>query len=125
LPKATYPERRSWNVLEDNDPSGFKSAAGRAGKAEAKIVPFEIPKRSPDLSVCDYFLWPEINRRMRQTEQSWGAARRETRAEYLKRLRRTAMKIPRALIDKAIGDLRRRCQLLIAAEGGHFEEGGN
>ena len=111
--------------MEDNDPSGFKSAAGRAAKDEAKIVTFEIPKRSPDLSVCDYFLWPEIKRRMRQMEQSWGHQRKETRAEYLKRLRQTALKIPKTLINKGVGDTRRRFQMLVAAQGGHIEEGGN
>ena len=33
--KGTYPERKSAAVLEDNDPSGFKSSKGVAAKAEA------------------------------------------------------------------------------------------
>ena len=53
------------------------------------------------------------------------SARRPGRSNYLKRLRQTALKIPKTLIDKAIGDMRRRCQMLVAAQGGHIEEGGN
>ena len=45
-------------------------------------------------------------------------------AEFEKRLNRTASRLPKTFIDKAIGDMRRRCRLLRAAEGGLFEEGG-
>ena len=47
--------------LEDNDPTGFKSNKGKAAKVSARIEPFEISRRSPDLSLCDYALWQEIN----------------------------------------------------------------
>ena len=123
LSKA-WPAKRSWRVLEDNDPTGFKSNKGKAAKANEGIVPFEIPRRSPDLSLCDYALWPEINRRMRRQEQQWPRAKRETRDEYLRRLRSTALRLPKAFLEKSVGDMRRRCQLLLKAKGYHFEEGG-
>ena len=56
-----YPSKRSFRVLEDNDPSGFKSSKGVKAKEEVKIAAFDIPKRSPDLNVCDYALWKEVN----------------------------------------------------------------
>ena len=91
---------------------------------EAHIAAFTIPKRSPDLNVCDFSLWKEVNRRMRAQEKSWGNGKRETRAVFLARLRRTAMRLPRNFVLKSIGDMWRRCRLLGAAGGGHFEEGG-
>ena len=48
--------------------------------------------RSPGLSVCDYTLWHDINRRMRKTEARWPKDRLETRVQYLAGLRRTAMR---------------------------------
>ena len=39
----TYPTKRRFTVLEDNDPSGFKSTKGEAAKEEAKIDVFAIP----------------------------------------------------------------------------------
>ena len=57
----TWPTKRTWRVLEDNDPTGFKSNKGKAAKVSARIKPFEISRRSPDLSLCDYALWQEIN----------------------------------------------------------------
>ena len=46
--QRTYPQKRQFSVLEDNDPAGFKSGRGQEAKREAGIAPFEIPKRSPD-----------------------------------------------------------------------------
>ena len=41
-------------LLEDNDPSGYKTKLGEAAKARNKIKVPKIPKRSPDLNVMDY-----------------------------------------------------------------------
>ena len=79
LSKA-WPTKRKWKVLEDNDPTGFKSNKGKAAKAGAGIEPLVIPKRSPDLSLCDYALWPEINRRMRRQGLTWATGKRESRS---------------------------------------------
>ena len=86
---------------------------------------FDIPPRSPDLNVCDYSLWAEVSRRMRRQEKAWPAKKRETRQGYLARLRRTALRLPAAFVNKSIGDMARRCQRLHAAQGKHFEEGGH
>jgi len=119
-----YPQRRKFRILEDNDPTGYKSSLGVAAKKEQNLEVFTIPKRSPDLNVLDYAIWAEISRRMRQQEKGWPASKRETRDEYLRRLRQTAMKLPKAFVRKSIGDMRRRCQRLFDKKGGLFEEGG-
>ncbi len=122
---AKWPKKQtSYTILEDNDPTGFKSTKGEAAKEEAKLEVFRIPKRSPDLSPMDFAIWPEINKRMRNQEKNWPGSKRETRANYLKRLRRTAMRLPARLIDKTIRDMKRRCQKVYDAKGGFFEEGG-
>ena len=41
-------------VLEDNDPTGYKSQKGKDAKPAAGISILEFPMRSPDLSVCDH-----------------------------------------------------------------------
>ena len=97
---------------------------GEAAKKESGIEVFRIPKRSPQLDVCDYALWAEINKRMRQNERRWNANKKETRGAYLKRLRRTALRLPKTFIDKSISNMKVRCQRLLGAHGRHFEEGG-
>ena len=119
-----YPSCRKWRVLEDNDPSGFQSTKGVQAKADSHIEPFRIPKRSPQLNVCDFALWKEVNKRMRKQEATWKPSKRETRSEYLGRLRRTALRLPASFVNASISDMRRRCQRLHAVRGGHFEEGG-
>ena len=118
-----FPRRASWNVLEDNDPAGFKSSRAARAKADAGIKVFPIPRRSPDLNVCDYALRAEVNRRMRKQEANWDSSRRETRKAYLARLRRTALRLPADFVNKSIGDMRKRCLRLKAAAGKHFREG--
>ena len=84
----------------------------------------EIPKRSPCLNVCDYFLWAVINRRMRVQERKYPSGKRETRKGFLAWLRRTALSLPTSVVSAAVGDMKRRCSRLLAADGGNIEEGG-
>lgn len=122
LEKA-WPRKRAHVVLEDNDPTGFQSSKGKAAKRAAAITTLSIPKRSPDLNPMDYSVWSEINRRLRKQEKKFPGNKRESRAEYLSRLRRTARNLPSSFIKKAVGDMSRRCQLLLAAKGRYFQEG--
>ena len=110
-------------ILEDNDPSGYKSNKGIAAKETSNLKVFEIPPRSPDLNICDYALWSQINRKMRRGEASFPMSKKESRDEYLERLKRNAKSLSRSFINRAIEDMKRRCQRLYAARGGHFEEG--
>ena len=122
--KRASPGKKRHRILEDNDPTGFKSKKAIKAKASAKIDVFAIPKRSPDLSVMDYAVWKKINTNMRAQEKRWPNKKRETRAEYISRLRRTAQNLSRAFVNKAIENMKERCQRLYAAKGKHFEEGG-
>ena len=122
--KKKLPRKHGYMVLEDNDPAGNQSARGVRAKDELGLKLFRIPKRSPDLNVLDYFVWSEIERRMRKQELRWPVARRETRPAFIRRLRRVALDMPAQAITKAIGDMTRRCALLYKSKGGLFEEGG-
>lgn len=122
--QTAFPGRTKFTVLEDNDPSGFKSGLGVAAKADVGIDAFEIPKRSPCLNVLDYHIWAEVNKRMRAQEQKFPAAKRESRTAFLNRLRRTALGLPTEQVASSVGDMKRRCTRLLAAKGGHIEEGG-
>ena len=119
--QETYPNRTRFNVLEDNDPAGFKSKIGMKAKVDAKIDTFEIPKRSPQLNLCDYWLWKQINCKMRETERSWPTTRKENRDAYLRRLRRTAMGMTEEEVNTAVGSMKRRSEDLFKAKGMQIE----
>ena len=121
--REAYPAKRAWSILEDNDPAGYKAKLARDAKAAAKITPIEFPKHSPDLNVMDFFVWSEIEKRLRGQERSWPADRKETRPGFIRRLRRVARSLTADLLDKAVGDLARRTEALHRAKGGLFEEG--
>lgn len=122
--KKQCPSKTRFTILEDNDPTGNQCRLGLRAKKAHNMSLLQIPKRSPDLNVLDYFVWSEVERRMRLSERRFKKSRRESRPEFIIRLRRTARALPRDTILKAVGDMKRRCSLLCAAKGGLFEEGG-
>ena len=91
------------------------SKADIKAKKDSRINVFTIPKRSPDLNVLDYCIWTEIEKRMRRQERKM-KDKSETREQFSKRLDKIAFDLPPALINKAIGNMRTRCQRLYKAE---------
>ena len=112
----------AWSVLEDNDPTGYKSGKGKAAKAVAGIVTLDFPRRSPDLNVLDYSLWAAINKKMREQERGFKKGHKETQDQFKKRLKKTAMSLPTALVKRSVGDMHRRCCAVVKASGGLFIE---
>jgi len=121
--RQASPRKRQYSVLEDNDPSGFKTKTAERAKRQCHIKSFDIPKRSPQLNVLDFAVWSEINKRMRKQERRFPHNKKETRDQYLARLRRTAMRLPEKFLKKSIMNLKVRCQRLYEAKGNHIEEG--
>ena len=92
------PKKATWKVLEDNDPTGFKSSKGRDAKKECGIKAESLPRYSADLNPLDYCLWADIERRMLATKKKG----KESKAAYAKRLRRVAFQTDRATVRKAV-----------------------
>ena len=46
----------------------------------------------------------------------------ETAEEYMERLRKTALGLPRAVVEKAVVDMRRRVRLIVQRRGRLFNE---
>ena len=114
--KRTFPGKTSYRILEDNDPTGYKSVKGKEMKASKKIGTLDLPRYSPDLNPCDYFLWDEIQRRMSQGEPDCP----ESAAKYKARLRKVAMGIPATVIRRGVQAMKRRCQAVFDAKGGNI-----
>ena len=56
--------KKSYLVVEDNDPTGYKSSKGRAAKKTLGIKTVKWPRYSPDLMPLDFSLWQDVQRRM-------------------------------------------------------------
>ncbi|CAE8608797.1 unnamed protein product, partial [Polarella glacialis] len=122
LRKAKPNLKRKFLVLEDNAPSGYKSKLAIATKLEHKINVLELPRRSPDLNPLAYGFWAELNKRMRKQELTFRDTKKETRDEYIERLRQTATRMPAKFCKALVCSLKRRCVDLRAAEGRDFQE---
>ena len=106
--------KRTYHILEDNDPTGYKSNAAKRAKVELGISPIEFPAYSPDLNPLDFSLWTEVEARMK----SGRAPAHETKEQYLVRLRRTAKSIPEAVIRKMLSDIKPRAESIYENRGG-------
>ncbi len=109
-------DKASFVVLEDNDPTGYKSGKGKQAKKELKISAIEFPRHSPDLNPMDFFVWPEVERRMAKNPP-----KKETQAQYKARLRRVAMGIPETLVRAAVMSIRKRAKMVVTAKGGDIK----
>lgn len=109
--------KRTYRIIEDNDPTGYKSNTALGAKRALGIVAVPFPRYSPDLNPLDYFLWAEVNRRM---YREGAAPARESVAGFKKRLRRTAMSIPEAVIRAAVAQMKTRAAAVVASNGGHI-----
>ena len=121
--KRAFPNQRApFSLIEDNDPTGYKSRAGVDSKKKAGITADSLPKRSPDLNVLDYALWNAINLRMRAQGSKYRKTKKETAREFKDRLRKTAMSLPVPVVKAAVGSMRRRCMTIAKLKGELFTE---
>ena len=89
----------------------------------AGIKTFENPKRPPSLNECDYALWTGVNKRMRAQDKRMPSNKRESRAELLKRLKRTALGLHSVDVKRAVQSMHRRVRPCVENKGGLFIEG--
>ena len=61
-------DKRAYTILEDNDPTGYKSNAAKRVKADCHIIAHNFPRYSPDMNPLDYSIWHEVERRMGENE---------------------------------------------------------
>ena len=113
--KKTWGNKREFTIVEDGDRKGNQSTKGIDAKVTACIHAMTLPPRTPEWMPLDYAVWTAIESKMLTCEPD----ARETREEYLARLRRCALGLPRAFIRKVIGRMRKNIQEVQNAKGYH------
>ena len=67
-------------------------------------------------------VWAEISRRLRQQERNFPRNKKESKADFIERLRKTAMGLPTSVVRKAVDSMERRCKQIQEAKGGLIDE---
>ena len=111
--RPEYREPGSWYLLHDNAPP-HKTVAVREFLAKKQGYVIQHPPYSPDLSSCDYFLFPKMKMAMKGTfyddvEAIQAAVTRVIEA------------IPKTDLHKSINALVQRAHHCIDAEGTYFK----
>ena len=109
------PGKRSWLIMEDNDPAGFKSSKGKQAKGANRMTTVNQPPYSPDLNPLDFSIWAAIDKKALS-----GHKARESIADYKARLRRTALNMPRAEVRMAVEGIKKRAHAIFEAGGGNI-----
>ena len=81
-------------LLSNQSLSRYDEERRETAKAKEKIENCEIAKKSPDLSAWGYAVWKDVSHMMRKQEQSSPVNKRDTRDEYLKRLKKALTSLP-------------------------------
>jgi len=116
--RRAAPEKAKPVILEDNDPTGYKSGKGKAAKKELGFKVVSLPRYSPDLNPCDYFLWDNIEARMAKSAPK---NKKESVEQFKKRLRKTAMSTSKVFLRKAVAHMTPRIKAIYDAEGDHIK----
>jgi hypothetical protein len=112
--RRAHGPKKTFKILEDNDPQGYKTKSAAQAKKELGIHPIAFPKYSPDLNPMDYFVWDEVERRL----EANAPKKKESLTAFKERLRRTAMGIPASVIRKGVASMKKRAQQVVKAGGG-------
>lgn len=109
-------EKASYTIVEDNDPTGYKSNLAKEVKRGLSIKSIDFPRYSPDLNPLDYFLWNEVGHQMAQQS----APPRESVEAYKARLRKTALAIHPSVVSAAVAQMKSRAAEVVEAGGGRI-----
>lgn len=113
--REEYGTRSSFTVVEDGDTKGYKSNLGKEAKKREKIKTMDLPPRSPGLMPLDYCLWDEIEDRVLDKD----VPHDETNEQYLKRLRLTALRLPRQLVRDTVMRMKTNIKATYDSKGSH------
>jgi hypothetical protein len=116
--KKHRPDKKRWKIVEDNDPSGFKSSAGKAAKQSAHITTIDLPTYSPDLQPLDYSIWNEVERRTTALLGNKAVSAKEYRCL----LRQVAYGLPENVVGAAVASMRKRCGQIYEANGANIRD---
>lgn len=105
---------KPWFLVEDNDPAGFKSKAGVAQKESLRFKVQSLPPYSPDAMPLDYSLWKTVQDKANAKVEG----ERVTIKQYRAILQRTALRLPRATVEKAVCSMTARAKAILKAKGG-------
>ena len=100
-------------LAEDNDPVGYKSGLAKTEKRRLGLKTIEWPRYSPDLMPLDFSLWADISTRAAAAAPKG----KETVKVFSQRLKRFALRTPRATVLAAVGAMKKRARQIWEAGG--------
>ena len=72
------------------------------------------PERSPDLNICDFFLWGYLKARVYKPLP-------KNLEDLKENIEREIKNIPKDMLKSTFLNFKKRCELVLSADGGHIE----
>jgi hypothetical protein len=105
--------KRRYTILQDNDPRGYQAKKAVDARTAKHMCSMDLPRYSPDLNPLDYGIWDAVQRQL----DKQAVKGKETVAAFKARLRRTALRLPRATVEKVVLGMKKRLKAVVAAKG--------
>ena len=113
--RRAWGPRRKYVLVEDGDTKGNQSRKGLEAKEGSGIKAMVLPPRTPSLMPLDAAVWQRIEERMIANDPGV----RETRPQYLTRLRKTAKSLPKGFVAGLLQGYKSKIQEILDAKGWH------
>ena len=120
IPHFDVPEMKEALYQHDGAPAHYSNAARQIldnllpGRWIGRRGPMEWPPRSPDLSVCDFFLWGFLKEKVYSNNLA-------TEQQLLLTIENELCNIPKEFLNKSYDEFLTRCYRCIAVDGMQFE----
>lgn len=119
------PRFRGLKLIEDNDPTGYKSTTAKEFKSANKMEVVSIPPKSPQVSPCDFFLHAYLKVEFAKFLKRTGRIYKNTKEgnnAAARVIADIAKKTNKDSVKKSIYDsMKKRIRLMYEAEGGYFQ----
>ena len=116
--QRVWGKKRSFTIVEDGDRKGNQSNKGINAKKAVHIKAMKLPPRTPCWMPLDYAIWDRI-----MTKVMDGAPEgRESKQEFLVRLKKCATSLPKSWVAAQIGRMKKLIQGVVIAKGYHSKD---
>ena len=116
--RRVWGKKRSFTIVEDGDRKGNQSNKGVNAKKSVHIKAMKLPPRTPCWMPLDYAIWDRIMKKVLDSAPEG----RESKKEFLARLKKCAMSLPKSWVAAQIGRMKELIKGVVSAKGYHSKD---
>ena len=113
--RRVWGKRKFYKIVEDGDRKGYQSIKAIQAKFEVRVKSMVLPPRTPSMMPLDAVIWTRIDEKMQKTAPEG----KETREDFMARLKHCAKTLSRRFVARSIARTKENIQAIIDANWYH------